>query len=349
MRRKLPELIAVLGALLVLVAAGPVGRAAAAAPGPGQFALTPVPANGKSRHYFKLSVAPGGSARDAIVVSNVGSSTITLRLGTSDGVTAANSGSAFGPLATPCAGVGCWVTGLPKTVTVRPHSAEGVPFLVAVPAGTAPRQYLAGITAAPATAPKPVKVNSTGRTGTGTQVVIVERVSVGVAVTVGPLARLDTKVDITGVTAGWIETLVRLSVNVRNAGQRFTKGTGTMTCQLAGITRTYPVEMDTVLPAGTAALQVNGIGLHAGSWPCTVRLKDSGGHTDSWAGTVIVPAEAAAATKRIAENAYVVPPRAGIPGWAIVLMVLGGLILFSIWGLILRRSHNKNLGHPTDT
>jgi hypothetical protein len=63
---------------------------------------------------------------------------------------------------------------------------------------------------------------------------------------------------------------------------------------------------------------------------------------------VIVPAEAAAATKRIGENDYVVPPGAGIPGWAIVLMVLGGLILFSIWALILRRSHNKNVSNPTD-
>lgn len=64
---------------------------------------------------------------------------------------------------------------------------------------------------------------------------------------------------------------------------------------------------------------------------------------------MIVPAKAAAATKRIAENAYVVPTGTGIPGWAIVLMVIGGLILFSIWALILRRNHDKNLGKPTDT
>jgi hypothetical protein len=45
----------------------------------------------------------------------------------------------------------------------------------------------------------------------------------------------------------------------------------------------------------------------------------------------------------------VVPPGAGIPGWAIALVVLGGLILFSIWALILRRNHGKNLGNPTGT
>jgi hypothetical protein len=30
------------------------------------------------------------------------------------------------------------------------------------------------------------------------------------------------------------------------------------------------------------------------------------------------------------------------------LMVLAGLILFSIWALILRRNHDRNLGKPTD-
>jgi hypothetical protein len=89
--------------------------------------------------------------------------------------------------------------------------------------------------------------------------------------------------------------------------------------------------------------------MHAGTWPCTVALKESPVGTVTWTGDVTVPAEAAAATKRIAPNDYVVPSGSGIPAWAIVLMVLAGLILFSIWALILRRSHDKNLGKPTGT
>ncbi|HEY5398683.1 MAG TPA: hypothetical protein VIL16_25210 [Trebonia sp.] len=348
MRRKLSQAVAILGALGALVAAGPLGQAAAAVPGPGQFALTPAPgASGQPRPYFTLAIDPGGSVRDTIVVSNIGSTAITLRLGTSDGITAAYSGSAYGPLATACREIGCWVADLPRTVTVGPHSEQDVPFRVTVPAGTAPSQYLAGISATPATAPKPVKLKLTQHSGT--RVVIVQQVSVGVAVTVGQLARLRVKINIAGVTAGWIGTLVRLSVNLRNDGQRFTKGTGHITCQLDGTTHTYPIDMDTVLPGDTAALQVNGIGMHTGSWPCTIRIANSGGHVDTWAGTVVVPAETAAATKRIAENDYEVPPGDGIPGWAIVLMVLAGLILFSIWALILRRNHDKNLGNPSDT
>jgi hypothetical protein len=351
MRTKLTQVLVVLGVLVVLVVlatAGSAGRASAAVPAPGQFALTPAPgAGGQPRPYFTLAVAPGGSVQETIVVSNVGVTTITLRLGTSDGVTAANSGSSYGPLVTPCRAIGCWVTGLPPTVTVGPHSQQAVPFRVTVPAGTAPGQYLAGVSATPATAAKPVTLKSTGRAGT--RVVIVEQVSVGVAVTVGPLAALRAKMDITGVTADWIGTLVRLSVNVRNDGRRFTKGTGYITCQLDGTTLTYPVDMDTVLPGGEAALQVNGTGMHSGTWLCTVALTDSPAGTASWTGNVVVPAAVAAATKRIAPNDYAVPSSPGIPIWAIVLMVLGGFLLFSVWALILRRSHDKNLGKPTGT
>lgn len=344
MRRKLSQAVAFLGVLVVLLAAGPVGRAAAAAPVPGQFALTPVAAaNGRSRPYFKLNVVPGGSIQDTIVVSNVGSTTITLRIGTSDGITAANSGATFGPLTTKCAGIGCWVTGLPRTVTVKPHSEQAAPFRVIVPVGAAPSQYLAGISATPATAPKPIKLKSTGPAGT--QVVIVQQVSVGVAVTVGQFASLRTKVDITGATADWIGTLVRLSLNVRNDGQRFTKGTGHMACQLGGTTRTFPVNMDTVLPRDGAALEVNGIGMHAGTWLCAVRIEDNGGHTDIWTGEVTVPGAVQARTKRIAANDYEVPPGAGIPAWAIALFVLAGMILFSLWAVLLRR--NRNLNRPS--
>lgn len=107
--------------------------------------------------------------------------------------------------------------------------------------------------------------------------------------------------------------------------------------------------MDTVLPGDGAALAVNGLGMHTGIWLCTVKIKDSGGRTDTWTGDVTVPGTVAAATKRIAPNDYVVPSTPGIPIWSIVLMVLGGFILFSIWALILRRNHDRNRGNPTST
>jgi hypothetical protein len=50
-----------------------------------------------------------------------------------------------------------------------------------------------------------------------------------------------------------------------------------------------------------------------------------------------------AATKRVGSNDYVAPDSPGIPVWAVVLMVLGGLILVSVWAVFLRRERNKRL------
>jgi hypothetical protein len=364
MHRKLFRGAAVAAAIAALAAAGLVGQAKASTArptspsttarpamrgsAPGQFTIGPAPApDGAPRGYFIMAIAPGGSDHDVIDFSNGSSTTQKISVGTTNGLTATDSGSAFGDLAGACSGIGCWITGLPTTITLAPDTTEEVGFLVKVPADAKPMQYLGGITARPTTAPRPAATKAAGRTST--HVIIVAQVTIGVAITVGRLASLRTRLDMTGVTATWIDSLVRLSVDVRNRGQRFTKGTGNVSCTLNGTTRSYPLDMDTVLPGDGAALPVNGLGMHTGVWLCTVKIKDSGGRTDTWTGDVTVPSTVAAATKRIAPNDYVVPSEPGIPGWAIALMVLAGLILFSIWALILRRSHDRNRGKHADT
>jgi hypothetical protein len=315
-----------------------------AAPGASQFTLAPAPAaNGALRPYFILSIAPGRSAEDVIMFGNRGSTAQDYRVGVTAGRTAANSGSAYGGLSGHCVGPACWVSGLPRTVTLAPNTQEEIRFQVAVPASARPGQYLAGITATPEQAPEPVTLGTHGHAST--TVIVVSRVIIGVALTVGRLSALRTEINITGVTAAWIDSIVRLGVDIRNRGQRFTKGAGGLSCALGGVSRRYPVIMDTVLPGDAAALQVNGDGMRAGNWVCTVRIKDSGGRIDTWSGVVTVPASVPAATRPIANGDYVAPPGDTMPSWAIVLMVLGGLILFSLWALILRRSHDRNLGN----
>jgi hypothetical protein len=335
------------------IAAGPARPAAAATsataatPVTGQFGLAPAPgANGQPRGYFQLSVRPGGSARDLVVIGNPSAQTQKIRLGTADGLTATNSGSAYGPLESNCAGTSCWVIGVPGTVTLAPHSRAEVRFEVDVPKGTKPAQYLTGIAATLAQAPKPTPVASSTH-GTA-QVVVVPRVVIGVAVTVGQLNKLQVKTAVTGVTAGWVDGVVRLSVQVKNTGQRFTKGTGTMSCSNGGDNRSFSVAMDTVLPGQGAGLQVNGTGMHQGTWQCLVRMKEGDGGTASWTGAVTVSSTQPAKTKRVGPSAYEAPGGGGIPAWAIALMVLGGLILFSLWAVLLRRQRNRNLHPPSD-
>lgn len=305
---------------------------ASGTPGVVSFGLTPAPtAAGQPRPYFKLAIAPGGSAQDIAIVSNDGTRTERLMIGTSRGLTAANSGSAFGSFSRTCAGVGCWVTGLPATVTLAPGTGRALGFRVAVPAGTRPGQYLAGITVVAAAPPRSVRIKSHGHVSVN--VIVVDQVTVGVAVTVGSLALLRTRLVVPAVTAGSIGSLSRLYVHVRNTGQTFAQANGTVSCRAGGQDRLFRVAIDTVLPGGAAVLPINAPGLGSGAWPCTVSLHDDVGHAVAWSGTVDAIAPAPAVTIHTGDGAYsTLPGRSptAVPAWAIALMVLGALIFAAL-------------------
>ena len=315
---------------------------ASSAPSGVSFGLTPVPtAAGQPRPYFNLTIAPGGSAQDIAIVSNDGIKTERLRVGTSRGITAGNSGSAFGSFSRTCAGVGCWVTGLPSTVTLAPGTGRAVGFRVAVPAGTRPGQYLAGITVMAAAPPGSVRIKSHGHVSIN--VIVVDQVTVGVAITVGSLARLRTRLVVPAVTAGSIESLPRLYVHVRNTGQTFARASGTVSCRLGGRDRLFRVVIDTVLPGGQAVLPINAPGLGSGDFACTASLRDDTGHAVTWSGTVGAIAPTPVKTIHTGPGAYSTLPDNGVPSWAIALMVLGGLILAALVALLVlyRRANRR--------
>ncbi|MGH3258145.1 MAG: hypothetical protein ACRDOU_22600 [Streptosporangiaceae bacterium] len=321
----------------------PASASLGSPPGGVSFGLTPVPtAAGQPRPYFNLTIEPGGSAQDIAIVSNEGSRTERLRVGTSRGITAANSGSAFGSFSRTCTGVGCWVTGLPATVTLVPGTGRAIGFRVAVPAGTRPGQYLAGITVVAAAPPHSVQLRSHGHVSVN--VIVVDQVTVGVAITVGSLARLRTRLVVPTVTAGSIGSLPRLYVHVRNTGQTFARASGTVSCRVAGQDRRFRVIIDTVLPGGQAVLPINAPGLGSGEFPCTVSLRDDAGHTVTWSGTVGAIAPTPAKTIHTGNGAYSTLPDNGVPAWAIALMVLGGLILAALVGVLVlyRRASRRS-------
>jgi len=90
--------------------------------------------------------------------------------------------SGYQPARRRCAGPGCWVSGLPSAVTVAPGASKALRFRVRVPRGTRPAQYLSGITAQLSAHRRAVRVG--GRHSA--RAVIIDQVTVGVAVTIGP-------------------------------------------------------------------------------------------------------------------------------------------------------------------
>jgi hypothetical protein len=318
---------------------GPAAARAASVPGPEPFGLTPSPTTvGKPRPYFELTVPPGQSAWDTAIISNEGTMTERLKVSTSPGVTAANSGSAFTGFSGRCAGVGCWVTGLPSSVTLPPGARETLAFRVAVPAGTPPAQYLAGITAQPAIRPRAVPVGSNG--AASAKAVIVDQVTVGVAITVGSFSQLRTTFVVSAVTAGSVGSTPRMYIHVHNSGQTFVRATGAVSCRVGGWRRSFRVVMETVLPGDGAVLPINAPGLGGGSVPCTVRLHDGTGRAVVWSGIVNVPTAKSTVTIRTGNGVYSALPDDPVPPWAIAVMVIGALGLVTLLTLlVLRRSH----------
>jgi len=306
-----------LAALTAVIPASPA--AAARAVGNGQFGITP---------------APGGNG------------SVTLRIGRSAGITAGNGGSAFNPSFGGCSGSACWVTGLPGTVTLPAGMGDRQPFTVHVPVRTAPGQYLAGITVESAASPRSVQVGSNGK-GAVARAVIIDQVTVAVAVTVGSLDQLTTRMQIPTVTGVAIGQLGRLNILLRNTGQTFTGARGRASCTAAGHGYAYTVIAGTVLPHGQAAIPVNAPGLPKGrAVSCTVLLGYGHGLTVRWAGTVTVPALPATRIYHTGNGAYtVVPAGSSVPSWAIALMIIGVLAL-AVMAVLLRRLR-RGPGHGT--
>jgi hypothetical protein len=319
---------------LLAVMTAPAPAAAAGVPATGPFSLTPSStSSGQPRSYFQLAVAPGRSARDTAIISNEGTRSERLQITISRGVTAGNSGSAYEDMAGRCTGAGCWVSGLPATVTLAPGARRVLAFTIAVPSRTPPGQYLAGITAESATRPRAVRVGSSGPASA--TIITIDKVTVGVAVTVGPLSRLRTALVIQAVSAGWIGSTPRLYIPVRNTGQAFARATGQVSCQAGGRHHSWPVIMETVLPGGSAVLPVNAPGLTSRQLPCTVRLRD-GARLVAWSGTVRLPPRTATRARHLARDVYVPLPDGTVPPWAVALLVIGALILATLLVLLAR-------------
>ena len=297
------------------------------------FGLSPY---GGSAPYFTLNVAPGHSVTTSALLSNPSNTTEKLIISRSTGVTAGNGGTSFSQAFGRCSGVGCWITDLSPTVTLLPGTGEKLQFTVTVPRGTAPGQYLAGVTAEAAAKPKPVKIRSNGKANG--QVIILDQVTVAVAVTVGTASELTTRLEVPGVSATAIGSMIRLNIDLANAGQTFAHGTGTATCGAAGQRHTYKFYASTVLPKERAVIAANLPGLTASGTavPCTVRINYADHLSATWSGMVTMPA---ASTSRVVHTGlgdYSTVPAGGIPPWATALIVIGVLLVAAAVVLIVR-------------
>jgi hypothetical protein len=119
-----------------------------------------------------------------------------------------------------------------------------------------------------------------------------------------------------------------------------------VSCTQSGKRHTYAVSADTVLPGGQALIAVNAPGLATGATvPCAVQIRYGKNQTVRWAGMVAIPALPSTHIVHTGTGTYTQVPQAGIPGWAIALIIIGALLLAGVGILFYLLYRQKRLAN----
>jgi LPXTG-motif cell wall-anchored protein len=228
-----------LAALLILLSFVLPPVAAAATAGP-VFGLRGV--GNPKRGYFIYDLAPGSARTGAVIVSNTGNRTGTVKLYSADGSTGQTTGTVYLTDAKPMR-AGAWLKLAQPSVQLAPGAIKRVPFTVHVPTGIGPGQWVAGIVAETATSAKTKR--STRKAGV--QIRIRNQTIIAVQVDV-PGAR-NASFMIGGVKTGGQRGFQQVLVHFANTGNILQKPTGFITILRAGTPlQRLPFKMDTFLP-----------------------------------------------------------------------------------------------------
>lgn len=100
---------------------------------------------GEGRQNYRYTLDPGGTLRDALVVTNHGKQPLTLAVYAADGFTTGGGQLDLLTTDTESTGVGLWVRPGQKSVTIGPEKSVEVPFTLTLPDNATPGDHMGGI------------------------------------------------------------------------------------------------------------------------------------------------------------------------------------------------------------
>jgi hypothetical protein len=275
--------------------------------------------------YFTLTMGPGDLQRRAILVANPQPYPCAVELEAAHGETAVNSGDTYVPAESGCAEAGCWLSGLPTTVTVPAGGRLSVGFDVAVPAGTPSGEYLGGVFVRPADPPSVPSESGHEQVA----VSVAAQVAVGVAVVVpGPLRPLLT---IPSVTLDVSSEVPQLRVRVQNEGNTWEHPTGGARIRLASSTRSFGVRSSTILAGDAAVLPLPVDSVARGLRHTRVVLNYGVDQQAVWEGDLDYPTPPAAPSADASAGSGGAAMH--LPLW--VYVAIGGLALLVVFLIVL--------------
>ncbi len=144
----LPQARALIAALLAILAIGFTAPMAGAQSVDDNLTWGIAPANndhGEGRPNFAYTAQPGEQIADGIILTNQGTSELTLAITTADGYTTSDGRLDLYPGDVPVQALGAWVVPEVEEVNIAPGQSTQVDFHVNVPTDAAPGDHTGGI------------------------------------------------------------------------------------------------------------------------------------------------------------------------------------------------------------
>jgi len=313
---------------------------AQAAPG---SSFTVAPASGQASAtsgYFILSLTPGQSSTQRVLVRNDTSKPIVVDLAPIDAGTTPVGGVSYQLAGQPLTKTGSWLALSSGRVSLAPGAVRQVDVTVTVPGDAQPGDYVAGISAM-----IPVKkaaASSSASNKASVQVNLQTRRVI--AVQVGVPGAVVPRLTITGVKAVSTPSGMDLAIDIASPGAKFTSGSGTITVASTKMARNFPLGL--FVPGTSIAYPIANwqTAPKAGAYPTSVVIHygDQGALTAVWNGDVTV----ASSSLDTLKNKYV-PPAGTVAAKTPWLMygLIGALIIIVLimgFALLRRRPEAKS-------
>ena len=217
------------------------------------FTVAPVPGQ-PSTHlgYFLLKLAPSQTSRQIVLVRNDSAKGIVLQLTTVDATTTPIGGVAYRLPGQPLENAGAWLTLGQRRVSLAPGQVRQVDVVTAVPSGTRPGDYVAGISVMVPVG-KAATESSSSANKASVQVNLQTRRVIAVQVRV-PGAAVP-KLTITGVAAVPMPGGMDLAIDIASPGGNFTSGSGTIEVASTQFSREFSLGL--VVPGTSIAYPIS--------------------------------------------------------------------------------------------
>lgn len=325
-------------AVATLVVAGPAFAAAAAtqadAPTLGLIALD------QNGSFFEATIAAGAAQSFEIDRANPNDATVEAHTYVGVVSTIVNGGFGAADATAIASGASTWVDYAAETLTLAPQEHNTAAFTVAVPAGTAPGQYVSSI----------VLENAVAEAGTG-QVALNRITRQAVAISIRVPGEFAPAFSLGRASLGLTAGLSVVSVRTTNDGNQHLAPEGTMTLSSGGeVISTNDITMGSFYAGMSTKVAVTlGSQLAPGDYTMSLELTDP--LTGVSASVLDVPLSVAApdlfdqATEFFAPITKAVPP--GFGPLLIGLIVAGVLGLLAVGTLGVRRLVLRRRAHES--